>query len=91
MSEDKRPIFKAAAVQVAPVLRDGPKYLDLQATLEKASNLIVQAGTNGAKLIVFPEGFLPTHPYWSVNVDEPYEWTMIWKTFVNNSVEVPSA
>ena len=91
MSEYKRPIFKAAAVQAGPVLRDKPNYLDLQATLEKACQLILQAGENGAKLIVFPEGFLPTHPYWSVNVDEPYEWTMLWKEFVNNSVEVPSA
>lgn len=90
MSEYRKPIFKAAAVQAAPVLRDAPAYLDLQATLEKACRLIVQAGANGAKLIVFPEGFLPTHPYWSVNVSEPYEWTVLWKEFVNNSVEVPS-
>jgi nitrilase len=91
MSQYKRPIFKAAAVQAAPVLRDSPTYIDLQATLEKACDLIIQAGANGAELIVFPEGFLPTHPYWSVNVAEPYDWTLLWKEFVNNSVEVPSA
>lgn len=90
MSDYKRPIFKAAAVQAAPVLKDEPIYIDLKATLEKACRLIVQAGANGAKLIVFPEGFLPTHPYWSVNVAEPYKWTVLWKEFVNNSVEVPS-
>ncbi len=84
-------IFKAAAVQAAPVLRDEPIYLDLQATLEKACKFISEAGANGARLIVFPEGFLPTHPYWSVNVDQPYSWTVLWKEFVNNSVEVPSA
>jgi len=91
MTDYKKPIFKAAAVQAAPVLRDEPTYLDVQATLEKACHLIVQAGANGAKLIVFPEGFLPTHPYWSVNVDQPHDWTVLWKEFVNNSVEVPSA
>jgi nitrilase len=91
MREYKGPIFKAAAVQAAPVLRDEPEYLDLQATLEKACDLIIQAGANGAKLIVFPEGFLPTHPYWGVNVDDPHSWTILWKEFVNNSVEVPSA
>jgi len=90
MSQYKRPIFKAAAVQAAPVLRDAPTYFDLQATLEKACRLIIQAGANGARLIVFPEGFLPTHPYWSVNVAEPHDWTLLWKTFVNHSVEVPS-
>ena len=90
MSDYRKPVFKAAAVQAAPVLRDGPVYLDLQATLEKACRLIVQAGANGARLVVFPEGFLPTHPYWSVNAAEPYEWTVLWREFVNNSVEVPS-
>jgi len=85
------PIFKAAAVQAAPVLRDAPVYIDLPATLEKACDLIAQAGANGARLIVFPEGFLPTFPYWSINVDAPYEWTVLWKEYIKNSVEVPSA
>lgn len=44
MSGYRRPIFKAAAVQAAPVLRDEPEYMDLQATLEKACDLIIQAG-----------------------------------------------
>ena len=90
MVEYKGSIFKAAAVQAAPVLRDAPTYLDLQATLQKACDLIAQAGGNGARLIVFPEGFLPTHPYWSVHPDEPHNWTVLWKEFVNSSVEVPS-
>jgi nitrilase len=89
MTDDKRAIFKAAAVQAAPVLRDEPVWFDLQATLEKACRLISEAGGNGARLIVFPEGFLPTHPYWSVNADEPHVWTVLWKEFVNNAVEVP--
>lgn len=91
MSDYRRPIFKAAAVQAAPVLRDEPVYLDLQATLEKACDLIIQAGTGGARLIVFPEGFLPTFPYWTIDVNQPHEWTVLWKEFVNHSVEVPSA
>jgi nitrilase len=86
----KRPIFKAAAVQAAPVLRDKPIYLDLHATLEKACDLIIKAGENDAKLVVFPEGFLPSFPYWSIDVDEPQDWKILWKEFVNNSVEVPS-
>lgn len=90
MGNYRRPVFKAAAVQAAPVLRDEPVYLDSQATLEKACKFIAEAGENGAKLIVFPEGFLPSFPYWSINVDKPYEWTVLWKELVNNSVEVPS-
>ncbi len=91
MSDYNRPVFKAAAVQAAPVLRDAPVYIDGRATLEKACRLIKEAGANGARLVVFPEGFLPTFPYWSINVDQPYEWTVIWKELVKNSIEVPSA
>ena len=90
MAGYKRAIFKAAAVQAAPVLRDEPIWFDLQATLEKACKLISEAGGNGARLIVFPEGFLPTHPYWSVDCGNPHGWTLMWKEFVNNSVEIPS-
>jgi aliphatic nitrilase len=89
MGDYKKPIFKAAAVQAAPVLRDAPAYLDLPATVDKACKLIEQAGNNGAKLVVFPEGFLPTHPYWGIDVADPREWTVLWKELVNHSVEVP--
>ena len=54
--------FTAAAVQAAPV------YLDTAATVEKACGLIAEAALNGARLIVFPEVFVPGYPYWN--------WTM---------------
>ena len=50
--------FKAAAVQAAPVL------LDREATVAKACRLIEEAGDNGARVIGFPEGYIPAHPYW---------------------------
>ncbi len=89
MSKYERPVYKAAAIQAAPVFRDEPVYLDLAATLEKACSLITQAGAEGAKLIVFPETFLPSYPYWSLSGSHPNEFTLLWKQFVNNSVEVP--
>lgn len=92
MSRYKRPIFKAAAIQPAHVLRDEPVYMDLQAALERACNLIAEAGANGAKLVVFPETFLPMYPgFWSIKHDQQHEWTIFWKQLVNNSVEVPSS
>lgn len=50
--------YIAAAVQASPV------YMNLDATVEKACNLIKEAADNGAKLIGFPEAFLPGYPWW---------------------------
>jgi nitrilase len=51
----KLPIVRAAAVQAEPII------LDLDATVAKACGLIREAALNGAKLVVFPEMFIPTY------------------------------
>ena len=91
MISNENQIFKAAAVQAAPILKDAPVYIDLKATVEKACKLILEAGANDARLIVFPETFLPTFPFWSIYLEQTSEWNIIWKEYVKNSVEVPSA
>ena len=55
----RTPLLIAAAVQAAPV------YLDTQATIEKAVRLIHEAAGHGARLIAFPEVFVPGYPYWN--------------------------
>lgn len=54
----KYPKYKVAAVQAAPV------YHDLDATIEKTCSFIKEAADNGAKVIGFPEGFIPGYPWW---------------------------
>jgi len=50
--------FQIAAVQASPV------FMDRKATVEKACRLIAEAANNGARLVVFPETFIPTYPDW---------------------------
>ncbi len=49
---------RIAAVQASSIL------LDLEASLDKACGLIREAAAEGARLVVFPEAFLPGYPVW---------------------------
>ncbi len=81
---DAYPNARLAAVQAAPV------WLDREATVAKACRLIEEAADNGAKIIGFPEGFIPGFPDW-------YHWFMprsaeslaFNKTLFKNAIEVP--
>ncbi|MGF1511487.1 MAG: carbon-nitrogen hydrolase family protein [Myxococcota bacterium] len=50
--------YKVAAVQASPV------FLDRERTILKTADLIEEASRNGAKLIAFPETFIPGYPWW---------------------------
>jgi len=51
--------LKVAAAHVAPV------FLDTHRTIDKACALIAEAAAAGAKLIAFPETFVPAFPIWT--------------------------
>jgi hypothetical protein len=51
-------MFRVAVVQRPPVL------LDRAATLSAAVGSIAEAAAGGAKLVVFPEAFVPGYPVW---------------------------
>jgi nitrilase len=80
---DRLPVFKAAAVQAAPV------FLDRDASVEKACSLIDEAGKNGARLIVLPETFIPGGPYWAWHLPMR-EGARFAAELYQNAVDVPS-
>jgi aliphatic nitrilase len=53
------PRFKAAACHAASV------FLDAAKTADKACDLIAEAARNGARLVAFPESFIPGFPIWA--------------------------
>jgi nitrilase len=74
----------AAAVQAAPV------FLDRDATVDKAARLIKEAAGDGARLIAFPEAFVPTYPDWVWRTtpwaDGPARW---YERLLDQAVVIP--
>lgn len=73
--------FTVAAAQIAPVL------LDTVATLDKALAAIAEAGQRGARLIAFPEVFLPGYPFWTLHLD-PVSAKRFRVPFVQSAIRV---
>ncbi len=84
--EDQKKV-KVAVVQAAPVL------FDREATLEKAAALILEAGRQGAGLVLLPEAYIPAYPrgfsFGMVVGSRKSEGRALWKRYWENAVEVP--
>ena len=76
------PVFKAAAVQAAPV------FLDTDATVDKTCALIAEAAGNGASLVAFPEVFVSAYPYWSW-VMNPVQGSPWFEKLCKSAIELP--
>ena len=77
--------FTVAAAQAAPY------FLDREKTVEKAYNLIAQAGKKKAKLIVFPEAFISGYPDWVWVVPNGNSGLLdkLYTELVNNAISIP--
>ena len=81
-------IVRASAIQAAPI------YLDLAGSVQKARELIVEASSLGAKLVVFPETWLPGYPAWLDCCRDVALWDhspvkRVFAGLMENSVVVP--
>jgi predicted amidohydrolase len=80
--------FQAAIIQHPPV------FLNLQASLEKACALIEQAAGQGARVIVFPETWLPGYPVWLDYAPAAALWDhppakALYRLLAENAISVP--
>jgi len=83
---DQFPTARLAAVQAASV------FLDREGSTAKACRLIAEAGTAGADVIGFPEGFIPAHPIWYHFRPASGRASMqLARELFKNAVEIPSA
>ncbi len=85
-NEDNIAPFKVAAVQATP------EYLDREATIDKACDLIATAGGEGARLVVFPEAFIPAYPDWVWAIPSGEEGVLneLYAELLSNAVTIPS-
>jgi len=79
---------KVAVVQAAPVL------FEREPTVVKACELISEAATKGAELVLFPEAYIPAYPrglsFGMVIGSRKPEGRQLWQTYWDNAVEIPS-
>jgi len=78
--------FTVASVQAAPV------FLNRKKSIAKACALIRRAAKRGARLIVFPEAFVPTYPdwVWTVPPGNAAIARQLYGELLNQSVSIPS-
>ena len=79
--------FKAAVVQAAPQL------FDREASIAKACRLTADASAQGARLVLFPEAFVPAYPrgltFGTVVGNRTDLGRQVWERYWKNSVDVP--
>lgn len=78
-------LFKVAAAQAAPI------FLNKKKTVEKACDLITEAGRNGAKLVVFPEVFISGYPDWVWVVPNNHGTILneLYAELIQNAITIP--
>ncbi len=75
------PAYKVAAAHVAPV------FLDTNLSVEKACSVIEEAAGRGARLVAFPEAFVPGFPVWA-GVEAPIRTHELFKRLAASAVTI---
>ena len=82
-----RGVVRAAVVQAAPVI------MDKRGTMERIRKLTGEAAEQGARIILFPEAFIPCYPrglsFGSVVGNRSMGGRKDWARYYENSIDVP--
>ncbi len=77
----------------AAVVQAGSRLFDRDGSVEKACKLIEDAGKKSAKLILFPEAFVPAYPrgltFGTVVGSRSEAGRRVWERYWSNAVDVP--
>ncbi len=76
------------------IVQQPPVYLNLQASLERAGQLLLEAAEAGAELVVFPETWLPGYPIWLDEAPGAALWDApgpkaVYRLLWENALEIP--
>jgi nitrilase len=77
--------FVVAVAQATPV------YIDRAATVAKACGILREAAAHNARLVVFPEAFVPCYPFWiwHIAAGETRALRELYVELLDNAVRVP--
>jgi len=75
------PAYKVAAAHVAPV------FLDTGRSIDKACSIITEAAEHGARLIAFPEAFVPGFPIWAA-LEAPIRTHELFKRLAASAIKI---
>jgi len=76
------PRYKVAAAHVSPI------FLQVDATVDKASSIIREAARNGAELVVFPEAYIPAFPIWCA-LQAPIHNHDLFSQLAASAIQIP--
>jgi len=88
MEARNHPIVRAAVIQHPPV------FLNLLGSLDRAEALVAEASQGGARIVAFPETWLPGYPVWLDEAPEAAVWghegaKALYQLLTEQSIEIP--